>query len=59
MSGHWIGVFSAEGNKTKIDFMEEVQMKNPILNLIVGSYVKKQQKTYISDLEKALQIGGI
>lgn len=54
MSGHWIGVFSTESNKTKVEFTEEVQMKNPVFNLFVGSYVKKQQKTYINDLKRAL-----
>lgn len=54
MSGHWIGVFSEKKNGTKIVFTEEVTVKNPIMNLFVGGYLKKQQSTYIEDLKKAL-----
>jgi len=54
MSGHWKGDFSSEGNGTKIVFTEEVTVKNPVMNLLVGVYLKKQQSTYISDLKNAL-----
>ncbi|MEA4973766.1 hypothetical protein SDC9_98476 [bioreactor metagenome] len=54
MNGHWTGVFIKNGNGTKIVFTEEVTVKNPIMNLFVGSFLKKQQSTYIADLKKAL-----
>lgn len=54
MRGHWKGVFSKNGTGTRIEFTEEVELKNPIMNLFVKVYLKKQQKTYINDLKKAL-----
>ncbi|MCL2342589.1 MAG: SRPBCC family protein [Firmicutes bacterium] len=54
MHGHWVGIFSLEQEGTKIEFSEEVTVKNPIMNLLVGAYLKKQQAAYIADLRKAL-----
>lgn len=54
MSGHWIGIFSKRGSGTQIEFCEEVTVFNPIMNLFISSYLKKQQTRYISDLKKAL-----
>lgn len=54
MDGHWIGLFSKDGSGTKIEFTEEVEVANPIMNLFVKSYLKKQQATYITDLRKAM-----
>ncbi|BAL00399.1 hypothetical protein OBV_32000 [Oscillibacter valericigenes Sjm18-20] len=54
MDGHWIGFFSKDGSGTKIQFTEEVEAANPIMNLFVKAYLKKQQATYITDLRKAM-----
>lgn len=54
MKGHWIGVFTEKGGNTEIDFTEEVTAKKVIVKPFVKSYLKKQQKLYISDLRKAL-----
>ncbi|MBV7271869.1 polyketide cyclase [Clostridiaceae bacterium UIB06] len=55
MNGHWIGVFSSVNNNgTKIEFIEEVSLNNPIMNLFAGLYLKKQQSLYIADLKKEL-----
>ena len=54
MDGHWIGLFSKDGSGTKIEFTEEVEVANPIMNLFVKAYLKKQQATYITDLRKAM-----
>lgn len=54
MDGHWIGLFSKAGSGTKIEFTEEVEVANPIMNLFVKSYLKKQQAAYITDLRKAM-----
>ena len=54
MNGHWIGLFSKDGSGTKIEFTEEVEVANPIMNLFVKSYLKKQQETYVIDLRKSL-----
>lgn len=54
MNGHWTGIFSRDGSGTKIEFTEEVEVSNPIMNLFVKSYLKKQQETYVMDLKKLL-----
>ena len=54
MNGHWTGIFSKDGSGTKIEFTEEVEVSNPIMNLFVKSYLKKQQETYVIDLRKSL-----
>lgn len=54
MNGHWTGIFSRDGSGTKIEFTEEVEVSNPIMNLFVKSYLKKQQETYVMDLRKLL-----
>lgn len=54
MSGRWTGIFERCENGTQITFTEEVRVKNPIMNLFVSGYLKKQQNTYIGDLKKAL-----
>lgn len=54
MKGHWIGNFIKIGDETEIEFIEEVTVNNPIMNLFVGAYLKKQQALYIKDLKDAL-----
>ena len=54
MKGHWTGIFTEKGGNTEIDFTEEVTAKKIIMRPFVKSYLKKQQKLYISDLRKAL-----
>lgn len=58
MSGHWTGIFTQIPSGTQIDFTEEVTVKNPIMKLLAGIYLKKQQKTYVHDLEIFLKAGG-
>jgi len=54
MSGHWIGIFSQSGTGTRIEFTEEVEVNNPIMNLFVKFYLKKQQEAYVNDLKREL-----
>lgn len=54
MSGHWMGLFTKDGCGTKIELTEEVEVANPVMNLFITSYLKKQQAAYIADLRKAL-----
>jgi hypothetical protein len=54
MSGHWVGKFTKKQDSTEIEFVEEIVIKNPVMNLFAGAYLKKQQKTYVADLRKAL-----
>lgn len=55
MQGHWVGVFTALGNKTQIDFTENVIPKKLIMKPFVKSYLKKQQSQFVIDLKKALE----
>lgn len=53
MKGHWIGIFTPKGKLTEIEFSEDVYAKKLIMKPFAKIYLKKQQKQYISDLEKA------
>ena len=54
MKGHWVGVFTQKGERTQIDFTEEVTAKKLIMKPFVKMYLKKQQAVYIRDLSEAL-----
>lgn len=54
MKGHWTGIFSETDGQTIIDFTENVTAKKIFMKPFVKSFLKKQQKQYISDLRKAL-----
>lgn len=55
MKGHWIGIFTAKGNETQIDFTENVTPKKWFMKPFVKTYLKKQQKQFVLDLKKALE----
>ncbi|MCI6401375.1 MAG: SRPBCC family protein [Oscillospiraceae bacterium] len=55
MKGHWIGIFTAKGNETQIDFTENVTPKKWFIKPFVKTYLKKQQKQFVLDLKKALE----
>lgn len=50
MTGHWIGIFSSQNNKTTIEFIENVQVKKILMRPFIKMYLKKQQRQYIHDL---------
>ncbi len=54
INGHWTGIFKQKGNKTEIDFTEEVFAKKFFMKPFLKGYLKKQQAQFISDLKKAL-----
>lgn len=57
MKGHWIGIFTkTENGGTKIDFTEEIHIKNPFMDILSYLFMnlKKIQETYIMDLKKEL-----
>ncbi|MFI3257947.1 MAG: hypothetical protein R3Y36_06590 [Spirochaetales bacterium] len=54
MSGEWQGIFSECENGTHIEFIEKITVKNPLMYVLLGFYLKKQQSRYIRDLRKAL-----
>ena len=55
MTGHWIGIFTAKGNETQIDFTENVTPKKWFMKPFVKLYLKKQQTQFVLDLKKALE----
>lgn len=54
IKGHWVGLFSQEGNVTIIDFTENITAKKLLLKPFIKTYLKKHQLTYVDDLKKAL-----
>lgn len=54
IKGHWVGLFSQEGNVTIIDFTENITAKKLLLKPFIKTYLKKHQLTYVADLRKAL-----
>ncbi|MDR3595604.1 SRPBCC family protein [Clostridium sp.] len=56
MKGHWIGIFSKYSDGTLIDFTEDVNVKKIIMKPFAKIYLKNQQKCYINDLKKELNI---
>lgn len=54
MKGHWAGVFTSRGKETEIEFTEYVTAKKLFLKPFVKFYLKKQQKQFVTDLEKEL-----
>lgn len=52
MKGHWIGVFTDKGDKTEIAFTEFVTAKKWWMRPFVKSYLRKQQKQFVTDILK-------
>ena len=52
MKGHWIGIFTAKGDETEIDFTEQVEAKKLLMKPFVKSYLKKQQIQFVADIIK-------
>lgn len=55
LTGVWTGQFDFKSGKTLIDFTEDITPKKAILKPFVKLFLKKQQKTYLEDLKKALK----
>ena len=54
LKGHWVGIFTAKGTETEIDFTEYVAAKKVFMRPFVKSFLKKQQARFVMDLQKAL-----
>ena len=55
IKGHWIGIFTQKGEKTEIDFTEDVTAKKVLMKPFVKAYLKKQQAMYVKDLARELK----
>ena len=51
----WVGLFIEKGDKTMIDFTENIVRKKPVPKILLKLYLKKQQKLYLRDLNKELE----
>ena len=54
IKGTWVGKFYAEGDKTILDFTENIVSKKSILKPFISLYLKRQQKIYSRDLKAKL-----
>ncbi|MDO5564907.1 MAG: polyketide cyclase, partial [Eubacteriales bacterium] len=53
MRGKWIGIFKKlENGNILLDFTEEIETDKLMMKLLAKLYLKKQQKTYMKDLER-------
>lgn len=55
MTGYWVGEFSKTNGETEIDFTENITIKKLYLKPFIKMYLKRQQKIYVRDLQKALE----
>ena len=58
IKGTWVGKFYSHGDKTTLDFTENIVSKKLIFKPFIGSYLRKQQNLYFKDLKKALNCEG-
>lgn len=58
MSGHWVGVFTAKGGETEIDFTEYVTAKKLFMKPFVKSFLKRQQAQFVLDLKNEAEKKG-
>lgn len=54
IKGTWIGKFYSKGDKTILDFTENVVSKKIIFKPFISLYLKRQQKIYFRDLKVKL-----
>lgn len=52
LKGKWTGLFTELDNgNIEMTFIEEIEVNNFIMKIFAKSYLKRQQKRYMSDLE--------
>lgn len=56
--GHWTGIFTKTETGTTVVFTETVNAKKIFLKPFVKIFLKKQQQTYLSDLQNHLRADG-
>ncbi len=55
MKGHWVGVFTPIGDKTEVEFTENVTAKKFFMKPFVKGFLKKQQERFAADLQRAVK----
>ena len=56
IKGTWIGKFYSKGDKTILDFTENVISKKIIFKPFISLYLKRQQRIYFKDLKVKVSI---
>lgn len=56
IKGHWCGAFTQTDGQTTINFTEDVTAKKWFMKPLVRGYLKQQQKRYVADLQRALEL---
>jgi hypothetical protein len=56
MKGRFVGLFASAGDKTEIDFTEEVVPKSNPMKPSVETRMKNKQESYLRDLTQYLEI---
>ena len=54
LRGYWRGLFTATEAGTQLELTEELTVKKALLRLVAGSYLRRQQQTYLDDLRREL-----
>ena len=54
IKGTWVGKFFSKGDKTILDFTENVVSKKIIFKPFISLYLKRQQRIYFKDLKVKL-----
>lgn len=54
IKGTWIGKFYSKGDKTILDFTENIVSKKIIFKPFISLYLKRQQRIYFKDLKVKL-----
>lgn len=56
ITGHWSGLFSEKDGQTRLELTETATAKKLFMRPFVKAYLKRQQKRYIEDLKRALEL---
>ena len=54
MTGHWIGIFTAKGNETQIDFTENVTPKKVVYETFCKTLFEEAANSICSGLKKSI-----
>ena len=54
--GHWTGIFTAQGDKTRVAFTEQISVRKFWMKPFIKGYLKRQQALYLEDLKAYLAL---
>jgi len=56
LSGSWEGFFVSSEGGTRVEFTETIQTGNPVSEFLAGTYLRRKQRQYMTDLFRALGV---